>query len=203
MLARSPPWLCLAHPFADVPARGQGQVRPRLCRNDAVLLQLPIAEAHVQLGAVCRQRQRRYHGVAGLHTSRAGRQHGQWQQEPNCWKAALSLHCCTQHQLGSVHGCLTLCSCTGHSLKAVRCPAGLPAPFMIAALQPAHSHTQAMWHHATLQFADLLAAVRQITAMRHFPAAHFRSNAETFTLRRNAVSLSAGRPSGWSLEVRA
>jgi hypothetical protein len=92
--------------------------------------------------------------------------------------------------------CLTLCSCTGHSLKAVRCPVGLPAkaaPFMVAALQPAHCHTQAMWHHATLQFADLLVAVREITAIRHFPAPHFRSNAETLTMSRKVVSLSAGR----------
>ena len=102
--------------------------------------------------------------------------------------------------------CLTLCSCTGHSLKAVRCPEGLPAkpvPFMVAASQPAHSHTQATWHHATLQFADLLVAVREITAMRQGPAVHFRSNAETFTMSRNAVSLSAGRPSCLSLEVLA
>lgn len=102
--------------------------------------------------------------------------------------------------------CLTLCSCTGHSLKAVRCPAGPPAkaaPFMVAALQPAHSRTQAMWHHATLQFADLLVAVREITAMRRGPAAHLGSNAETFTMSRNAVSLSAVRPSCLSLEVLA
>jgi hypothetical protein len=57
-----------AHLLADMLAGGQREVRPRLCCDDAVLLQLPIAEAHIQLGAVCRQCQCRDGGAAGLRT---------------------------------------------------------------------------------------------------------------------------------------